>query len=62
MTLTMPALSRRARRRARRRLFRSDRPRRIDRHIDFFGRAAGAASPALAAGRRESAEAYCAVS
>jgi hypothetical protein len=57
MKPTMPSLSRRAQRRARRHLFRSDRPRRIDRYIDFFGYAVGA-SPARAVRRRE----YCAAS
>jgi hypothetical protein len=58
MKRTMPSLSSRAQRHARRRLFRSDRRRRIDRYIDFFGQAAGAASPAFAVRRRE----YCAAS
>jgi hypothetical protein len=50
-------LSRQTQRRARRVLFRSDRPRRIDRYIDFFGQSAGASSPALALRRQAYSEA-----
>ena len=46
------AMSKRAQRRARRLFFRADRPRRIDRYIDFFGQPAGAPSPALALRRQ----------
>jgi hypothetical protein len=49
-------LSKRTQRRARRIVFRSDRPRRIDRYIDFFGQVRGVTSPALAL--RRHVEAY----
>lgn len=45
-------VSKRAQRRARRMLFRSDRPRRIDRYINFFGQPGGTLSPALALRRQ----------
>lgn len=45
-------MSRRTQRRARRILFRLDRPRRIDRFIDFFGGTRHRLSPALALRRR----------
>jgi hypothetical protein len=45
-------ISKRAQRRARRILFRLDRPRRIDRYIDFFGGAHRRLSPAVALRRR----------
>lgn len=45
-------VSKRVQRRARRMLFRSDRPRRIDRYINFFGQPGGAPSPALALRRQ----------
>ena len=50
-------MSTRARRRARRTLFRLDRPRRIDRYIDFFG-GARRLSPALALRRHFDRLAY----
>ncbi len=50
------------RRRARRILFRSDRPRRIDRYIDFFGHRPRVVSPALALRSRYRAEEYSAAS
>lgn len=45
-------VSKRVQRRARRMLFRSDRRRRIDRYINFFGQPGGAPSPALALRRQ----------
>ena len=48
-------VSKRTQRRARRWLFRSDRPRRIDRYINFFGRPTGVPSPALTLRR----QVYC---
>ena len=45
-------VSKRAQRRARRMLFRADRPRRIDRYINFFGQPGTAPSPALALRRQ----------
>jgi hypothetical protein len=51
-------MSRRAQRRARRILFQMDRPRRIDRYIDFFGGTRRRLSPALALRRRFDRVAY----
>jgi len=63
MTTTLTAqISKGTRRRARRTLFRSDRPRRIDRYIDFFGLRGHAVSPAVALRSRARAEAYCVAS
>jgi hypothetical protein len=45
-------VSKRAQRRARRMLFRADRPRRIDRYINFFGQPGETLSPALALRRQ----------
>jgi len=45
-------VSKRTQRHARRLLFRSDRPRRIDRYINFFGQPGGTPSPALALRRK----------
>ena len=50
------------RRRARRILFRTDRPRRIDRYIDFFGQRPRVVSPALELRSRYRAEEYSAAS
>jgi hypothetical protein len=62
MTTSITRITTRARRHARRILFRSDRPRRIDRYIDFFGQRAGVVSPAVALRSRYRAEAYSAAS
>lgn len=51
-------MSKRGEQRARRFLFPSDRPRRIDRYIDFFGGTARRSSPALALRRRYARLAY----
>ena len=58
MAINRSFISKRAQRRVRRNLFRSDRPRRIDRYIDFFGQVRRARSPALALRLRYHAEAY----
>jgi hypothetical protein len=50
------------RRRARRVLFRADRPRHIDRYIDFFGGSAWRPSPAMALRGRFGSLAYSAAS
>lgn len=51
-------MSKRGERRVRRIIFRSDRARRIDRYIDFFGGTARRSSPALALRRRYARVAY----
>jgi hypothetical protein len=62
MTTSITPISKGTRRRARRTLFRADRPRLIDRYIDFFGQRARVVSPAVALRSRYRAEAYCAAS
>ena len=62
MRTSIARISHGTRRRARRVLFRSDRPRRIDRYIDFFGQRARVVSPALALRSRYRPEAYSAAS
>jgi hypothetical protein len=62
MKAARAVMSKRTQRRARRVLFRMDRPRRIDRYIDFFGGAIRRSSPALALRRRYGRVAYSAAS
>jgi hypothetical protein len=61
MRTSIAQISHGTRRRARRVLFRSDRPRRIDHYIDFFGQRQ-VVSPAFALRSRYRAEAYSAAS
>ncbi len=62
MRTSIAHISSGTRRRARRTLFRADRPRRIDRYIDFFGQRPQVVSPALELRSRYRAEEYSAAS
>jgi hypothetical protein len=62
MATSITQISKGSRRCAQRLLFRADRPRRIDRYIDFFGQRARVVSPAVALRSRYRAVAYCAAS